>query len=68
MKDDIFQKNSRFYYSTTARWNVLIFWYVVILMYYKNKNIVAKLKNQNGGLIQDGDENIFYFSHNKPSF
>jgi hypothetical protein len=30
-------------------------------MLYKNKNIVAKLKNQNGGLIQDGDENIFYF-------
>jgi hypothetical protein len=24
-------------------------------MLYKNKNIVAKLKNQNGGLIQDGD-------------
>jgi hypothetical protein len=23
-------------------------------MQYKNKNIVAKLKNQNGGLIQDG--------------
>jgi hypothetical protein len=27
-------------------------------MIYNNKNIVAKLKNQNGGLIQDGDENI----------
>jgi hypothetical protein len=37
-------------------------------MKYKNKNIVAKLKNQNGGKIQDGDENIFYFSHNKPPF
>jgi hypothetical protein len=35
-------------------------------MLYKNKNIVAKLKNQNGGLIQDGDESIFYFSNNKP--
>jgi hypothetical protein len=58
MKDNIFQKHSRFYYSTTA----------VVLMLYKNKNIVAKLKNQNGGLIQDGNENIFYFSHNKPSF
>jgi hypothetical protein len=30
--------------------------------------IVAKLKNQNGSLILDGDENIFYFSHNKPPF
>jgi hypothetical protein len=28
-------------------------------MLYKNKNIDAKQKNQNGGLIQDGDENIF---------
>jgi hypothetical protein len=27
--------------------------------------VVAKQKKQNGGLIQDGDENIFYFSHNK---
>jgi hypothetical protein len=61
MKDDIFQKNSRFYYSTTAELNVLIFWYVVVLMLYKNKNIVAKLKNQNGGLIQDGDETFFIF-------
>jgi hypothetical protein len=26
---------------------------------YKNKNIIAKLKIQNGGLIQDGEENIF---------
>jgi hypothetical protein len=30
-------------------------------MLNKNKNIVAKQKNQNGGLIQDGDENIFLF-------
>jgi hypothetical protein len=30
-------------------------------MLYKNKNIVAKLKNQNGGLIQDGAKNIFLF-------
>jgi hypothetical protein len=35
---------------------------------YKNKNIIAKLKNKNGGLIQDGAENIFYFSNNKPPF
>jgi hypothetical protein len=41
---------------------------VVVLMIYKNKSNVSKLKNQNGGLIQDGDENIFYFSHNKPPF
>jgi hypothetical protein len=34
---------------------------------YKNENIVAKLRIQNGGLIQDGAENIF-FSHNKPPF
>jgi hypothetical protein len=61
MKDDIFQQNSRFYYSTTAEWNDLIFWYVVVLMLNKNKNIVAKQKNLNGGLIQDGDENIFLF-------
>jgi hypothetical protein len=32
MKDDIFQKKSRFYYSTTAEWNVLILWYVAVLM------------------------------------
>jgi hypothetical protein len=50
MKDDIFQKISRFYYGETAEWNVLIFWYIVVLVL------------QNGGLIQDGDENIFYFS------
>jgi hypothetical protein len=30
-------------------------------MLNKNKKIVAKLKNQNGGLIQDGDETIFLF-------
>jgi hypothetical protein len=68
MKDDIFQKISRFYYRTTAEWNVLICWYVVVLILYKNKNTVANLKNQNGGLIQGGDENILYFSHNKPPF
>jgi hypothetical protein len=39
-----------------------------VLMLYKNKNIVAKLKNQNDGLIQDGNENFLYFSHNKPPF
>jgi hypothetical protein len=33
-----------------------------------HSNNVAKLKNQIGGLIQDGDENIFYFSHNKQPF
>jgi hypothetical protein len=33
-------------------------------MLYKNKNYVVMIKNQNGGLIQDGDENMFYFSHN----
>jgi hypothetical protein len=44
MKDDMFQKNSRFYYRTTAEWNGFIFWYVVVLMQYKNKNIIAKLK------------------------
>jgi hypothetical protein len=32
-----------------------------------------KIKNcwqakKNGGLIQDGDKNIFYFSYNKPPF
>jgi hypothetical protein len=30
-------------------------------MLSKNKNIIAKLKNQKGGLIQDGDEIIFLF-------
>jgi hypothetical protein len=35
-------------------------------MTYKNKNIAAKLINQNGGLIQDGKRHIF--SHNKPPF
>jgi hypothetical protein len=64
MKDDIFRGNSRVYYSTTTWWNVLILWYVAVLMLFKNKDIVAKLKNQNGGLIQDGNENIFYCSHN----
>jgi hypothetical protein len=58
MKDEIFQKNSIFYYSTTAEWN---FWNVVVLMIYKKKKNVAKLQIQNGGLIQDGDENIFCF-------
>jgi hypothetical protein len=61
MKNDSFQKSSWFYYGETAEWNKLIFWYVVVLMLYKNKNIVVKLKNQNGGLIQDGDKNIFLF-------
>jgi hypothetical protein len=32
-----------------------------LYMLYKNKNIIAKLKNQNCSLIQDGDENIFLF-------
>jgi hypothetical protein len=26
----------------------------------ENKNIVAKLKNQNGGLFQDGDDFFFF--------
>jgi hypothetical protein len=30
-------------------------------MLYKNKNIIAKLKNKNGGLIQNGDETFFIF-------
>jgi hypothetical protein len=29
-----------------------------------SKNNVAMLKNQNGSLIQDDNENIFYFLHN----
>jgi hypothetical protein len=37
-------------------------------MKYKNKNKVAKLNNQNGGLIQDGEQNIFNFSHNNLPF
>jgi hypothetical protein len=32
-------------------------------MLYKNKNFVAKQKYQNGGLMQDGDENIFFIFH-----
>jgi hypothetical protein len=59
MKYDIFQKNSRFYYRTTAQWNVLIFWYDAVLMLYENKNIVAKLKNQNGGLLCENEKNVF---------
>jgi hypothetical protein len=51
MKDYIFQKISRVYFRTTASWNFLIFWYVAVLMLYKNKNIVDELKNQNGGLL-----------------
>jgi hypothetical protein len=62
MKYDIFQKISRYYYSTTAEWNVLIFGYVVVLMLYKNLKNDTKLKKFNGGLIQDGE--FFYFSHN----
>jgi hypothetical protein len=74
MKDDIIQKISRFYYRTTAEWNVLIFFFLLqFLCYIKIKtlllpSIIAKLKIQNDGLIQDGDENFFYFSHNKPPF
>jgi hypothetical protein len=30
-------------------------------MLHKNKNIVAKLNNQNGDLIQDGDGFFFIF-------
>jgi hypothetical protein len=37
-------------------------------MLYINEINGAKLKNQKSGLIQDGDENIFYFSYNKPPF
>jgi hypothetical protein len=37
-------------------------------MKYKNENKVAKLNNQNGGLIQDGEQNIFNFSHNNLPF
>jgi hypothetical protein len=42
--------------------------YVGVLMLNKNKKNAAKLKNQNGNLIQDGAESIFYCSHNKPPF
>jgi hypothetical protein len=62
MKDDIFQKNSWFFYSTTAKYNVLIFdMLYLVLMLYKNKNIAAKLKNHNDGLIHDGDDFFFIF-------
>jgi hypothetical protein len=37
-------------------------------MLYKNKNIIAKLKNKNGSLIQDDDENIFLNAHTTPPF
>jgi hypothetical protein len=33
-------------------------------MLKENKDNVIKPKNQNVSLIQDGDENIFEFSHN----
>jgi hypothetical protein len=59
LKDDIFQKMLRFYYRTTAEWNVLILWYAVVLMI---KKIVGKLKNQNGGLIQGGDDFFLFFT------
>jgi hypothetical protein len=32
MKDDVFQKNSRFYYGKTIEWNVLISKNVAVLM------------------------------------
>jgi hypothetical protein len=48
--------------------NVVIFLYVLVLMIYKNKNNVAKLKNQNRGLIQDGDDFFFNYSHIKLRF
>jgi hypothetical protein len=32
MKEEIFQKISRFFYRTTTEWNVLIFWYDAVLM------------------------------------
>jgi hypothetical protein len=51
MTGDIFQKSLRFNYGTTAEWNVVIFWYVVFLMIYKNKNNVTKLKNLIGDFI-----------------
>jgi hypothetical protein len=59
------KKNYFINYSTTAEWNVFVSWYVVVLMLYKNKNNVVKLKNLNGGLMQDGDEIFFIF---KPTF
>jgi hypothetical protein len=37
-------------------------------MLYKNKNNVVKRKNQNGGLIQDGNEKIIYFHINRSPF
>jgi hypothetical protein len=53
MKDDIFQKD--FIIEKPLK-EMFSFFGMLI---NKNKNNVAKLKNQNGGLIQDGDENIF---------
>jgi hypothetical protein len=44
MKDDIFQKISRFYYGTTAEWNVLIFWYVAVLLLQYIKKALPKYK------------------------
>jgi hypothetical protein len=52
MKDDVFQKNSRFYYSTTAKWNV----------FYDKIFITPVVKIQNGGCIQDDVDN-FYIYH-----
>jgi hypothetical protein len=64
-KDDIFQKISRFHCWMKCSHFLLCCGSKDI---FKNKNIVAKLKNQNGGLIQYGVEHIFYCSHNKPPF
>jgi hypothetical protein len=66
MKDDIFQKKNQDF--IIAQPLNEMFSCCSSNANNKNKNINVKLKNQNGGLIQDGDENIFYFPHNKPQF
>jgi hypothetical protein len=63
-----FLKNTKWpkYSRGTAQWNVSIFGYVILLtslltLFYYKKNCCQFWKNQNGGYIQDGVENVCIF-------
>jgi hypothetical protein len=58
---DFLHKNSWFFGSGTAEWNVLIFGYVILLALFYCKKLWPVLKNQNGVYIQVGIENVYIY-------
>jgi hypothetical protein len=58
---DFLHKNSWFFGSGTAEWNVLIFGYVMLPVLFYLKKLLPVVTTQNGDYIQDGVEIAYIF-------